>query len=124
MPMWFGNLVFWGAQVALLAGAAAILPLLVLSFALPVVQPWQHVAFRLAVNNLVAFPDSRVPPPPSTAATHGHFSMQEIAWNVCAVVLVGIVLRFALLIAGMKRLKQFRERSTPIPMSSQTGELV
>jgi beta-lactamase regulating signal transducer with metallopeptidase domain len=141
VPMWFGNLVFWGAQVALLAGAEAILPrlfriqqprvllaywraLLVLSFALPVVQPWQHVAFRLAVNNVVAFPDSRVPPPPSTAATHGHFSMQEIAWTVCAVVLVGIVLRFALLIAGMKRLKQFRERSTPIPMSSQTGELV
>jgi beta-lactamase regulating signal transducer with metallopeptidase domain len=141
VPMWFSNLLFWGVQVALLAGAAAILPrlfrlqqprvllaywraLLVLSFALPVVQPWQHVAFRLEVNNVVAFPDPQALPLPSTTATHWHLSIQEIAWIGCAVVLVGIVVRFALLIAGMKRLKQFRERSTPISMSSQTGELL
>ena len=141
MPTWFSNLVFWSAQVALLAGAGAILPrlfrlqqprvllaywrgLLVLSFALPVLQPWQHVAFRLEMNNVVAFPDPHVLPPPTTGVAHLHFSTQEIAWIVCAVVLVGIVLRLALLIAGMKRLKQFRERSAPIPASSPTGELV
>lgn len=126
VPTWFSNLVFWSAQVALLAGAGAILPrlfrlqqprvllaywrgLLVLSFALPVLQPWQHVAFRLEMNNVVAFPDPHVLPPPTTGVAHLHFSTQEIAWIVCAVVLVGIVLRLALLIAGMKRLKQFRE---------------
>jgi beta-lactamase regulating signal transducer with metallopeptidase domain len=135
------DLAYWGAQVALLVAAAALLPrvfriqqprvllvywraLLVLSFALPVIQPWQRVAFRLEVNNAVAFPDLRVVPPLSTPAAHWHLPTWEIAWLVCAVVLFGIVARFALLIAGLKRLKQFRERSTPISLSSQTGELV
>jgi beta-lactamase regulating signal transducer with metallopeptidase domain len=140
VPMWFSDLVSWSAQVALLVGAAAILPsmfriqqprvllaywraLLLLSFVLPVVQPWQRVAFRLEAMNVVVFPD-RILPVPNAANAHWHVPTENIAWMVCAVVLVGIVLRFVLLIAGMKRLKQFRERSAQISMWSQTGEML
>ena len=108
MAIWFRDFLFWSAQVALLVAAAAVLPrvfriqqprvllaywraLLVLSLALPVVQPWQHVSFRLEANGQVAFPDSRVLPPPATNVAHWHLSMQEIAWIVCAVIVIGIL---------------------------------
>ena len=60
MPLWFSNLLFWSAQVALLVLAAGFLPrllqirqprvllaywraLLAISLMLPFVQPWHRV---------------------------------------------------------------------------------
>src|SRR5262249_11206117 len=91
---------------------------------LPVVQPWQHVSFRLEANGQVAFPDSRVLPPPATNVAHWHLSAEEIAWIVCGVIVIGIALRFVLLLAGLRRLKQFRERATAIFLSPGSGELL
>ena len=60
-PLWFSNLLFWSAQVAVLALAAAFLPrllqlrqprvllaywrtLLAIALLLPVIQPWHRIA--------------------------------------------------------------------------------
>ena len=141
MPMWFGNLGSWSAQVALLGVTSAILPrafqiqqprvllvywraLLVAAFVLPVIQPWQRLAPRLEVNDVLALPDPRLPSPQIRGVARWELSTQEIAWIAGAVILVGVGLRFALLIAGLKRLRQFREASTPISKSSPAGELL
>src|SRR5262245_24611224 len=141
MPMWFGNLVFWSAQVALLVVAAAILPrlfqirqprvllvywraLLALSIFLPVLEPWRRLALRLEVDNLGALPNLRALPPPTAGIARWMLSTQDVAWIVGGVIGVGIVLRFALFIVGVRRLRKFRDRSTPISVASQAGELL
>jgi len=75
-PLWFSNLIFWSAQVALLALAAAFLPrllqirqprvllaywraLLAISLLLPVLQPWHRLPGAVAMKPM----DSKITAP-------------------------------------------------------------
>jgi beta-lactamase regulating signal transducer with metallopeptidase domain len=50
--------------------------------------------------------------------------MHEI-YRVCgAVILLGIVVRLTLLVMGLQKLREFRQRSTGISMSTRTGQLL
>jgi len=132
LPLWFSNLMFWSAQVALLALAAGFLPrlleirqprillvywraLLALSLVLPVIEPWHHIQ---SVGAIVISPNltgARVIPASGPAVTHWHFpSVQIIAQVFGVVVLAGIAARFAILAMGLLRLRQLRQASSPI----------
>jgi beta-lactamase regulating signal transducer with metallopeptidase domain len=141
MPVWFSNLLYWSAQVALLVAASAALPrffriqqprvllaywraLLVLSFALPAIQPWYKVAGIVELAIAPESPDWRVLPLPSVAVAHWHFPAREVAMVIGATILCGIVVRVFLLVAGLLKLKEFRLRSEPISVSSEAGELL
>jgi beta-lactamase regulating signal transducer with metallopeptidase domain len=138
-PLWFSNLIFWSAQVALLTLAAAFLPsllqirqprvllvywraLLAISLLLPVIQPWHRLrsvaAFAIAPDGS----DTRVIPASSPAASHWHFpSLQLIAQILALVILVGIAARFAILAIGLLRLRQLRQSSSPIFLFAQSA---
>jgi hypothetical protein len=91
-PLWFSNLLFWSAQVAVLALAATFLPrllqlrqprvllaywraILAVAFLLPVIQPWHRVPFFSAI---VIAPDvTRVAATPIPSPHTGISS----AWN-------------------------------------------
>src|SRR5437660_11375537 len=113
MPLWFSNLLFWSAQVALLVLAAGFLPrlfeirqpqvllaywraLLLITLALPFVQPWHRLPSMAPVVVLSDADTIRFPTPPAPAVTHWHFpGIQAIAEWLGIAVLAGIVLRFA-----------------------------
>jgi len=141
MPLWFSNLTFWSAQVALLALAAAFLPrllqlrqprvllaywrtLLAISLLLPIIQPWH----RLPSAAIVIAPDIadvRVIPTSSPAVTHWHFpSLQIIALIVGVVILAGIAARFAMLLLGLLKLRQFRQASSPISLFAESSAVL
>jgi beta-lactamase regulating signal transducer with metallopeptidase domain len=142
MPLWFSNLVFWSAQVALLVLAAGILQrlfqirhpqallaywraLLFICFLLPFLQPWHRLPSAAAI--LVAPGASKVTFPPSTmpVTTNWHFpSMEVIAQVIGIVILCGIVSRLALLVLGLLRLRRFREASTPITDSMESAAIL
>ena len=131
-PLWFSNLLFWSAQVLLLVLAAGLLPrllqirqprvllaywraLLVVSLALPFIQPWQRMQ---VMRSLFIAPDLgriSVIPESSPAVAHWHFpGIQIIAQIIGVVILVGIAVRFVMLAFGLLRLRQFRQASAPI----------
>src|SRR5271155_786716 len=134
MPLWFSNLIFWSAQVALLVLAAGLLPrlfqirqprvllvywraLLAVSLALPMIQPWH----RVQVVSIITFePDLtgfRVIPPSSPAVSLLHFhGLETIAQIFGVVILAGIAVRFAILALGLLRLRQLRQASSPISL--------
>jgi beta-lactamase regulating signal transducer with metallopeptidase domain len=130
MPLWFSNLLFWSAQVAVLATAAGLLPrlfqirqphallnywrgLLLICFLLPLLQPWHRLPSSADV--LVVPEVSEVAFSPSPAATTWHFpSMAVIAQLIGITVVGGIALRFAILALGLYRLRRFRQASSPI----------
>src|SRR6266480_3328228 len=95
MPLWFSNLLFWSAQVALLALAAGFLPglfqirqprvvlaywraILGLSLVLPFAEPWH----RMQSNGSLAFTPRlgsiSAISAPNPAVTHWHFSTFQI----------------------------------------------
>jgi len=115
MPLWFSNLFFWSAQVALLVLVAGFLPrllqirqprvllvywraLLAISLLLPAIQPWHR---QSAVAAIVFAPDTAavaVLHASSPAVSHWHFpSLETIAQILAVVILVGIALRFTFL---------------------------
>ncbi len=141
-PLWFSNLVFWSAQVALLTLAAAFLPrllqirqpsvllvywraLLAISLLLPVIQPW-HLPPSVAAFAIA--PDSsnmRVIPASSPAASHWHFpSLQLITQIFALVILVGIATRFVILAMGLLRLRQLRHSSSPISLFAESAAVL
>src|SRR4029077_15235165 len=89
MPLWFSNLLFWSAQIALLVLAAGFLPrlfqirqprvllfywraLLFICLLLPVIQPWHRLPSGAAMVIAPATPALRTPPPWSRAFSPGH----------------------------------------------------
>jgi beta-lactamase regulating signal transducer with metallopeptidase domain len=136
--LWFSNLLFWSAQVALLALAAAFLPrlfqirqprvllaywraLLAICLVLPVIQPWHRLP---GVAAIVIAPDVsavRVLSSSAPAVSHWHFpGLQLIAQILGAVILAGIAARFAILAMGLLRLRQLRQSSSPITLFAES----
>jgi beta-lactamase regulating signal transducer with metallopeptidase domain len=130
-PLWFSNLLSWSLQVMLSVVLAGILPylfrirqprlllaywrgLLVISFLLPIIQPWHHLriigAFLVTRELLpITFP----PSPPAVA--HWQFPNADLLAQIFGVlILAGITLRLALLALGLFKLRQFRRASRPI----------
>jgi beta-lactamase regulating signal transducer with metallopeptidase domain len=131
-PLWFSNLIFWSAQIALLVLAAGFLPrlfqirqprvllfywraLLAICLLLPVIQPWHRLPSVAAV---VIAPDTaalRSLPASSPAVSHWHFpSLPLLAQILGAVILAGIAARFAMLAMGLLRLRQLRQTSSSV----------
>ena len=139
-PLWFSNLLFWSAQVAVLALAAAFLPrllqlrqprvllaywraLLAVAFLLPVIQPWHRVpafsAFVIApdVTNIAATP---IPVP-----SHWNFPSLGLIVRILGVaILAGIAVRFAILALGLLKLRQFRHSSSSISSFAETAAVL
>ncbi|HJX97163.1 MAG TPA: M56 family metallopeptidase [Candidatus Acidoferrum sp.] len=134
MALWFSNLVFWSAQVALLVLVAGFLPrllqirqprvllvywrvLLAIGLLLPVIQPWHR---RPIVGVLSIAPDiTGVPVSSSSSPTvpHWHFASLQLTAQILGVVIVaGIAARFAILAMGLLRLRQLRQASSPISL--------
>jgi hypothetical protein len=126
VPMWFSNLVFWSAQVALLVLAAGFLSrlfqirqprvllvywraILGISLMLPVVEPWH----RMHSNGSIALtqgPDSLSTIQASNpAVTHWHYPGLQIIADVLGIaILAGIAVRFVSLALGLLKLRQIR----------------
>jgi|HubBroStandDraft_1064217.scaffolds.fasta_scaffold40386_1 beta-lactamase regulating signal transducer with metallopeptidase domain len=132
MPLWFSNLVFWSAQVAVLILAAGFLArllqirqprvllpywrtLLAISLALPFVQPWHRLQ---SIGSFALAPDLgsvRAMRASSPAVTHWHFpSLPIIAQMIGVVILAGTAARWAILGLGLLKLRQLRQASSPI----------
>ena len=136
--LWFSNLLFWSAQVALLALAAAFLPrlfqirqprvllaywraLLAICLMLPVIQPWHRLPGVAAIVIASDVSAVRVLPSSAPAVSHWHFpSLQLIAQMLGVVILAGIAARFAILAMGLLRLRQLRQSSSPITLFAES----
>ena len=142
MPLWFSNLTFWSAQVALLVLAAAFLPrllqlrqprvllaywrtLLAISLLLPIIQPWHRLPTVGTMGISPDITDVRVIPASSPAVTHWHLpSLQIIAPLVGVVILAGIAVRLAMLLLGLLKLRQFRQASSPISLFADSAAVL
>jgi beta-lactamase regulating signal transducer with metallopeptidase domain len=135
------NLMYWSAQVALLVIVGAILVrlfqiqqppvllavwrgLLVLSLALPVLQPWHKLALVGQSSAVPLQTDVYGLALPSSVNSSWHVSMQEISLVCSVVILLGIAVRLTQLAMGLRKLREFRQRSTRISTSTKTGELL
>jgi hypothetical protein len=114
-PIWFSNLLFWSAQVALLVVPAAFLPrlfqihqprvllaywrgLLVLGLILPFLQPWHQLPSMGAIRFTGDNAGANAFPVPNPAVTHGLFpSIQVLAQIAGVVILCGFAMRLVLL---------------------------
>jgi beta-lactamase regulating signal transducer with metallopeptidase domain len=142
LPLWFSNLMFWSAQVALLALAAGYLPrlleirqpgvllvywrvLLALCLVLPVIQPWHQIP---SLGMMVISPNLtgvQVIPASGPAVTHWHFPSVQITAQIFGVViLAGIAVRFAILAMGLLRLQQLRQASSPISRFAESAAVL
>jgi beta-lactamase regulating signal transducer with metallopeptidase domain len=142
MPLWFSNLVFWSAQLALLAVAAGFLPrllqirqprvllvywraLLAICLLLPFLQPWHRVQAIAPIVSAQDIADVRPIPPSNPVVPHWHVpSLQIIAEILGAVIVAGIAVRFAILALGLLKLRQFRKTSSPIPTPSESAAVL
>lgn len=141
MPLWFSNLVFWGVQVALLVLAAGLLPrvlklqqprvllaywrlLVGVSLLLPLIQRWHRVP---SIAATLISSDFAVPflPPSNPAAARWHLpSFQTTAPILGVVILAGIVLRFAILVVGLLKLRRLRQASQPIEAGAESAAVL
>jgi beta-lactamase regulating signal transducer with metallopeptidase domain len=139
-PLWFSNLLFWSAQVALLALAAAFLPrllqlrqprvllaywraLLAVALLLPIIQPWHRIP---SFSAFVLAPDVanvHVASTPSPVASHFP-SFELIARILGVAILAGIAVRFAILALGLLKLRQFRRSSSSISSIAETAAVL
>ncbi|MGH9734623.1 MAG: M56 family metallopeptidase [Candidatus Acidiferrales bacterium] len=135
-PLWFSNLLFWIAQVALVTLAAAILirllrirqpavllahwrALLVISLLLPVLQPWHRQKLLAGIAAAATAPSSPVLPAAIPSTAHWEFpAWAAIAEILVVVVLVGIAVRFVSFVLGLVKLRQLRRASSAIPASA------
>ncbi len=142
IPLWFSNLMFWSAQVALLVLAAAFLPrllqirqprvlliywraLLAICLLLPIIQPWHRIQNIAAIAIAPDFTAVRVIPASTPAASHWHFpSLPLIAQILGIVILAGIAARFAILAVGLTKLRQLRQASSPISRSAESAPVL
>jgi beta-lactamase regulating signal transducer with metallopeptidase domain len=138
-PLWFSNLIFWSAQVALLVLAAGFLPrlfqirqprvllvywraLLAISLVLPIIQPWHRLPGAAAIVIAPDITAVRVVPASSPAVSHWHFpSLPLIAQIFGAVILAGIAVRFAILSMGLLKLRHLRRASSPISLFPESA---
>jgi beta-lactamase regulating signal transducer with metallopeptidase domain len=141
-PLWFSNLVFWSAQVALIVAAAAFLPrflqirqprvllaywrgLLAISLALPFLQPWHRLPAIRVLTLEAGGSGATIAPASNSAVSHWHLpSLQTIALVIGIVILVGMAARLVILVLGLLKLRQLRRASTPIPSCSETAVLL
>lgn len=141
-PLWFSNLIFWSAQVALLALAAAFLPrllqirqprvllaywraLLAISLLLPVLQPWHRLPGAVAMIITTDDSAARIIPASTPAAPLWHFpSLQLIAQIFGGAILVAIAARFVILAMGLLKLRQLRQASSPISSFPESAALL
>jgi beta-lactamase regulating signal transducer with metallopeptidase domain len=141
-PLWFSNLAFWSAQVAVLVAAAAFLPrllqirqprvllaywraVLAISMALPFLQPWHRLPAIRIMTIAADGSGATIAPISNPAVSHWHLpSFQTIALVIGVVILAGMVARLVILVMGLLKLRQFRRASTPIPACSETAVLL
>jgi len=139
LPIWFSNLLFWSAQVALLVVPAAFLPrlfqihqprvllaywrgLLVLGLILPFLQPWHQLPSMGAVLFAGDNAGANAFPAPNPAVTHGLFpSIQVLAQIAGVVILCGFATRLVLLVVALRRLERFRKLSWLLPSASESA---
>jgi beta-lactamase regulating signal transducer with metallopeptidase domain len=142
MPLWFLNLIFWSAQVALLVLAAAFLPLLlqirqprvlllywrallVGSLLLPMIQPWHRMENAGALAIAPDITSVRIVAASGPAVSHWHFPSLQIVGQILGVmILAGIAARFAMLAMGLLRLRQLRQASSPMSLSAETAAVL
>jgi beta-lactamase regulating signal transducer with metallopeptidase domain len=142
MPLWFSNLMFWSAQVALLVLAAAFLPrllqirqprvllvywraLLAICLLLPMIQPWHRIQNIAAIAIAPDFTAVRAIPASTPAVSHWHFpSLPLIAQIFGILILAGIAARFAILAMGLSKLRQLRQASSPISRSAESAAVL
>ena len=140
-PLWFSNLAFWSAQVALLVLIGGLLLrilqiqqprivlvcwrlLLAISLALPFIQPWHRPrsfgATMLASTDTGA-PVTRVP----VTISLRHFpSLHFIAELLGIIILVGIATRFVILALGLMKLRKLRHDSSSVSAYLETAALL
>jgi beta-lactamase regulating signal transducer with metallopeptidase domain len=136
VPLWFSNLAFWSAQVALLVLAAELLvqllrirqpsalvcfwrTLLAVNLLLPLLEPWhrpQYLGLAAPDLSLVRILQTYSPAPSSW-----HFPSFLVAQVLGLVILIGIVVRVALLVLGLLKLQQFRRASLPLPVDEDSA---
>jgi len=139
MPLWFSNLLFWGAQVALLALATGFLPrlfqirqprvllaywraILGLSLVLPIVEPWHRIESSGSIASTPRLGNISAIPASHPAVTHWHFSSFQIIAEILGVaILAGIAARFVILALGLLKLRQFRRASSPNSLSAESA---
>jgi beta-lactamase regulating signal transducer with metallopeptidase domain len=138
-PLWFSNLIFWSAQVALLVLAAGFLPrlflirqprvllvywraLLAISLVLPIIQPWHRLPGAAAIVIERDITAVRVVPASSPAVSHWHYpSLPLIAQIFGIIILAGIAVRFAILAMGLLKLRHLRRASSPISLFPESA---
>ena len=141
-PLWFYNLGFWSAQVALLVLAAGFLPrllqirqprivlacwraLLAISLVLPFIQPWHRPQVVPAASVAPATVPANFLPQVTPAITQWHFlNLQIIAQLIGVIILVGIAARFVILALGLFKPRQFRQASAPISSFPESAALL
>jgi len=139
MPIWFSNLLFWSAQVALLVVSAAFLPrlfqihqprvllaywrgLLVLSLVLPFLQPWHRLPGRSAIFFTGDSASANAFSAPNAAVTHWPFPRIEVLAQIAGVVILsGFATRLILLAVALRKLERFRKSSWPLPSASESA---
>lgn len=130
-PLWFSNLLFWSAQVALIVLAAWLLvrllrihdprvllvhwrALIVASFLLLVIEPWRRLSAIPAIPFAPLNSVIRPGPAPAPIPPHRFFSFPLFAYVVAAVIFLGVAFRFAMFALGVLKLRQLRRASSPI----------
>jgi TonB family protein len=146
MPVWFSNLIFWSAQVALLALAAGFLThlfkirqpgvllvywraLIGISLLLPFAQPWHRTQnfVPITIAPGVAGPISNFSPIPTPIPAETHWnlpSVQTIAQIIGLIILAGIAVRFVILALGILKLRQFRRASSAISTPAESAAVL
>src|SRR5215468_6503529 len=141
-PLWFSNLACWSAQVALFVAAAAFLPrllqirqprillaywraLLAVSLALPLLQPWHRPQAMGTITITVANAEPAGTPISDTAVSLWRYlTLHFMAEIIGIAILAGIGARLVILVLGLLKLREFRQRSSPISVSPETAALL
>jgi len=135
-PLWFSNLLFWSAQIAVLVLAAGLLVrlfriseprvllviwrvMLLAGLLLPWVQPWHRQPDLRAASTFLDIPVQRSLPGPHPVSHWYLPSLLIVAQILGAVILLGIAFRFVILVLGLLKLRRLRQRSLPIPADSK-----
>lgn len=125
-PLWLRDLAAYCLQVAAIVLAGSVLPpllrlrvpqakliywqaLLAACLLLPLIEPWQRELLPLdGIAGRVSIQMDGI----AAASAGGHLSLSEIA---LAVMLAGILFRAVWIALGLRRLRLYRNRATPLP---------
>jgi beta-lactamase regulating signal transducer with metallopeptidase domain len=141
-PLWFVNLLSWSIQVALLAAVAALLPrlfrirqpgillaywrvVLLISFALPLLQPWNHPRILKAMLVERDFVPVTLASPSAHAVSHWYVPSAELVAKMLGlVILVGFAVRLIIFGLGLWKLGQLRRTSLLVPVAADSFALL